>query len=62
MLKGGDWEGTVSYQFELCEGGVRWAFTNVYCKGSREEKEYLWAELLSYKMKWGGEVDGWGQF
>lgn len=51
--------GRVSLTCLFEQGGGRepWAFSGMYCRGTREEKDWLWSQLHQCKNRWGG--DGW---
>lgn len=39
---------SLSCHFKNIKGEITWTMTGVYCRGSREEKEFLWEELHQY--------------
>lgn len=42
---------SLSIPFENQGYGKKWVFSRVYCRGNREERERLWEELSSCKIR-----------
>lgn len=43
---------SISCLFEWSDGGNDWVFFDIYYRGSREERDCLWDELVTCKVKW----------
>lgn len=44
---------SISCLFKWSGRGNDWAFSRIYCRGSRKERNCLWDELMNCKVKWG---------